>query len=443
MEQELNYRKNEHQLALSALKHRSKTKESKMAKILLMLGLFAVQSLVAVTAFADPSAGPGAGGGGNLVRGKMIESYIIAPEKIPGFDGLAAQLATLGSTGDSKSLLEGILKRKVWYLIPGPLEQLPASRIGSAVAGEQAALQDFSAVWIDQDLLKTMPAQQQSELLLHEILMGFRLVKFDSSFHQCQLIVNHEWWGGCENHDMIPRGAPSDLKAADYDSIRVVVRTLMDNPQPTTKEFNALMRDQDFAFAGAPFKDEIKERRAQAEDLLQAFRTAELAEDWPSYAYTQPQVFERMSSPSVWRMEATPYEPVSRCHFKLALSANKKSFTLTIHADHQDPFIVHVKKLQNGDIGYYPLDAQGNDLGNPQDDTHPSKYVALPIGGKIVRLNLYLINTGIDTFYGKPVTRARLDAVYVETSVKVDGALTEATLRTLLCSKRPVWDGPR
>lgn len=126
------------------------------------------------------------GGGGNGVEGKPLESYRRDISTISGYSllydkvilplrtklpHLAADLLHVGS-------------ERSWYLIPVRLNRIPSFKIGVNFKTDQLAIQNLSEIWLDEQLY---PANQvdQAALLLHELLMGVRLIEFQNSLDQC------------------------------------------------------------------------------------------------------------------------------------------------------------------------------------------------------------------------------------------------------------------
>lgn len=159
-------------------------------------------------------------GGGNTLKGKPIESYAVKLGELTAFK--SAVLPVIEGFKHHTELhfaVETLLKHKIWYLIPGKLDTLPKEKIGAAIATDQAALQDFKQVWINSEIYGAMSAEDQGRLLLHEILIGLRILKFDSPKEEC-LRWSQDQNESCGSYSNEVRGKPSDLTPDDYAQVR-------------------------------------------------------------------------------------------------------------------------------------------------------------------------------------------------------------------------------
>lgn len=165
--------------------------------------------------------GTGDGGGGNTCQGRPIESYKISPTDLPSYKNkLQTFFFQLRSRGDDVSrLLNYSLNTKNWYVIPCELQNLQSDRIGALVSTEQAALQTFREVWISQKIFQTMSESEQADLILHESLMGLRLLAKDSPRHQCLAYSPDPNY--CNQASDKALGTPKDLQASDYQAVRI------------------------------------------------------------------------------------------------------------------------------------------------------------------------------------------------------------------------------
>ena len=72
-----------------------------------------------------------------------------------------------------------------WYMVPVTLNKLPSERIGVSFPTDQFAVQNLYEVWLDKNLFATMPAQDKATLLVHELVMGVRLLQYTDNLDQC------------------------------------------------------------------------------------------------------------------------------------------------------------------------------------------------------------------------------------------------------------------
>jgi hypothetical protein len=186
---------------------------------------------------AQPKQGTGDSGGGNLYKGKPLESYIKSPVEYPSTNRFVLPALDMLPATPIANTLSAILKVKTWYFVPGPLEDLPSEKIGSAVPTQQAALQDFNQVWIDKDKFEKMSESEQAELIFHETLMGMKLLKFTSPQSACLLIEKYKLKSfvmgskyadleKCQTLSNTALGAISELTVTDYSQIREMASLL-------------------------------------------------------------------------------------------------------------------------------------------------------------------------------------------------------------------------
>ncbi len=124
-----------------------------------------------------------------------------------------------------------MLDKKTWYLIPSELKKLPSDTIASAVGTDQAALQDLRQVWLNQTIYDDMKSvDAQGTLLMHEILMGLKLLKYDSALFECRARYygRHTDQYCLSSYSADLRGKPSDLTEIDYSQIRSATTKIME-----------------------------------------------------------------------------------------------------------------------------------------------------------------------------------------------------------------------
>ncbi len=78
-----------------------------------------------------------------------------------------------------------------WYIIPTDLGKIPALDMVAAIAGanvEQLAVQTEAEVWIDKRPYVPMTDRERSELIVHELVMGVRMMEYQGTHDQCQAL---------------------------------------------------------------------------------------------------------------------------------------------------------------------------------------------------------------------------------------------------------------
>lgn len=131
--------------------------------------------------------GPGDTGGGNGINGRPIESYhvSIVEEKIfqetlkPVIQSLALLHQELAA-----DMYHVALDRK-WYFVPVELAKIPSQLIGAHSETDQLALQTYKEIWFDAVKYKAMDDAAKIRILLHEMVMGVRLLQFQAKLGKC------------------------------------------------------------------------------------------------------------------------------------------------------------------------------------------------------------------------------------------------------------------
>jgi len=398
------------------------------ALVMILLSLVGLPARAALS----PQGGQDSGGG-NVIDGKVLESYLVDPATLPGFARIAPQLDTLRANRDTRILVDGSL-RKNWYFVPGPLSALSAEQIGATVATEQAARQDLRAIWIDRTLFLKLSEDQQAALLLHEMIMGMRLFKLDSPYFQCKVIFWDSLPNACDEYSRQARGRPLDLTAHDYDAIRLIVRTLLDRPDLPTKDLLRLFNDGGFAFNDFTFR--LPLRTPRLADLLQAFSTATLSGQWPAYAYEEKPAVTARRLPGQEAKQT--FSPTGRCEFRLKQGNGGQGFTLTVKSTHRGPYRIHAKELteanfQRGGILFY-LDEKGQPA--------PELGGQATVGTKVTWIQIRLDRVGFERD-GQYYTQAQLKAVRILKGVRVDAMGNDAIFaeKSLVCSTEADFSG--
>jgi hypothetical protein len=128
-------------------------------------------------------------GGGNGLKGRPLESYRVEIFVLPKLN--LRLLDLLQKLEIKHEALAGdlmyIWKERNWYLVPVELEKLRAAKVGTYFGTDQIALQNLREVWINSEFFEKMNISTQIQLLVHEAVMGIRLLEFANSFNHCVL----------------------------------------------------------------------------------------------------------------------------------------------------------------------------------------------------------------------------------------------------------------
>jgi hypothetical protein len=126
-------------------------------------------------------------GGGVAIDGAVLESWIrnIAKEtsytkKIePLIQKLSLTYPELAAD------LYHISHQRDWYLVPGKLEAISQKILNTYARTDQIALQDVNKIWIDNKLFEVMNEDNQAILILHELIIGVRLLQHKHKQDRC------------------------------------------------------------------------------------------------------------------------------------------------------------------------------------------------------------------------------------------------------------------
>lgn len=233
------------------------------------------------------SQGTADSGGGNTFMGKPLESYKINPRAFesykkfvkPWLESEALKGTRLGNA------FENILDKKIWYSIPSELKKLSSEKIGSAVGADlqQVALQDLKQVWINRLIFEEMALGDQAVLIVHELLMGLRLLKYDSDLSECLAFQATEAAKDpqyCYNNSSEEiRGKPSDLTQNDYAQIRNAAALINERNQ------NLTLKDLEEILGGQGFIDISIKKSISLGQLSQMIEASKLMKTWPTFGF--------------------------------------------------------------------------------------------------------------------------------------------------------------
>lgn len=132
------------------------------------------------------------GGGGNLINGKPLDFYkkdiTMLPEFIKYIKPIDEKLNDIRDdhqADNGVTYLETAAKRKTWYLVPLKLDEIEAARIGTNFKSDQGAYQTEKEIFISELIYKDLDEEHKAQLLLHEIVMAFYLVKYEDGKFYC------------------------------------------------------------------------------------------------------------------------------------------------------------------------------------------------------------------------------------------------------------------
>jgi hypothetical protein len=236
----------------------STTKSLRLISLMILLLLAACQGEKTIINNPAPVADTSMGGtdntgGGSGIEGKPFEDYI--EKNLELTDAYKNHLQALmdqikieapGLAGD----MYHISRNREWYFVPGPVRKISEQIIGAYSKSVQFALQDHNKVWIDRNLYVEMSPSSQANLLLHEMVIGIRLMQYQDKMDQCiakaaKLALNEETAAEYKKQKQkcrrsYPRLPGFEqkkfrLNQNDYDIVRKIV-SLLDRANPDIEE---------------------------------------------------------------------------------------------------------------------------------------------------------------------------------------------------------------
>ncbi|MGZ6441767.1 MAG: hypothetical protein ACXWRU_17035 [Pseudobdellovibrionaceae bacterium] len=245
----------------------------------------------------EQAQGTSDSGGGTGVEGKVFESYIMDPTKLPAYVNIVKPLLDniLPSDPNKPGKYVSYFKMKTWYLAPVELNKIKKDILGVSFLKsetQQIARQSMKEVWIDKRIFDTMSERDQAELLIHEFVMSQYLIRFTSLKELCQLsvlILGEKENGGCINipdfiNKSMPPEKPRVLNNEDNENIRYVTGWLLENAQKPLPEldyvkvlFNKGFDKRFFNPRNYQLKSEkAPDLKISKKQLLEAIRTTQL-----------------------------------------------------------------------------------------------------------------------------------------------------------------------
>ena len=228
-------------------------------------------------------------GGGNTLDGKMTERYSQDIEKLPEYVHIIVpQLRKLSQQHADVfvAYLQWVATNKAWYFVPVKLPSLPKERIALAFQSDQLALHSDKEIFIDKDSYAAESEQERAFLLMHEMVMGAKLLMKKTPQQQCAILNGVLDPGICSDPTVLKSAVtePTDvnskdpeaiLNGHDHESVRAMTIFLMDKNQTLEGSRVAAKRRQlDFTF---PWDGNLSQITLQ--QTLDALQRSTLAEE--------------------------------------------------------------------------------------------------------------------------------------------------------------------
>lgn len=187
------------------------------------------------------------GGGGNGVNGKPLESYAVKLSTLSEYseDIVPLMKEIRNSFPELNADFQYLVGSRGWYFVPVSLDKIPSFRIGAYFPTDQLAYQTRGSVWLDDILYQKMDRAGKVKLLLHELLMGVRILEQLNSLEKCfaaaelaadpsayreaRRICIATYKVGSDVDDALHNGRHIEISQDDYDLIRSTVSLILDS----------------------------------------------------------------------------------------------------------------------------------------------------------------------------------------------------------------------
>ena len=180
-------------------------------------------------------------GGGNGLNGKPLEHYIRDITTLPEYkQHIAPIIRKMSSTKPDgfAAYLDWAARHKAWYFLPVQLPALEKAQIDTFFKSDQLALHSEQRIYIEAPTYVKMQPRDRALLLMHEMVMGARVLMNKKALEQCQTLSKHSELLNCKDQEMErmarqPRVEAGDgiLDADDHQRVRAMTAFLMKDGQ--------------------------------------------------------------------------------------------------------------------------------------------------------------------------------------------------------------------
>lgn len=236
--------------------------------------------------------GPSDGGGGDTCNGKMIESYHVDITTLDEYkefvQPLLSKMAQEKNGQKDSSPFSIAPRMKNWYIIDCKLGKIPQERKGLYLETYQTAIQTSREIFIDAKSYGAMAKEEKAKLLLHEMVMGFYLMKYLSLEEICSAA------GGCTGDihmaskwKMYRPQVYTPLNDSDHQKIRKVTAWIWEQGDTFNKtNFAELLKNNGFDQRfenkedSGPNNEQVQ---VSIEALLRMFKKHHWAKTFPQF----------------------------------------------------------------------------------------------------------------------------------------------------------------
>ncbi len=243
--------------------------------------------------------GPSDGGGGDTCNGKMIESFKVDITSLDEFKEFIQPIMDKVAVKreDKKKemplLMAPFLKN--WYLIDCKLQDIPKERKGLYLETYQAAIHTNREIFIDSTAYNSMAKEEKAKLLLHEIVMGYYLLKYLSLEEICKMAntctgeytIANKW-------KMFKPETYRPLSEEDHQKIRNITAWLWQQKSTLNADsFSTILKNNDFdkrfEFSSGSAASDSKEIEVDVHSLLRMFKKYQWSKAFPKFCQFSPE----------------------------------------------------------------------------------------------------------------------------------------------------------
>jgi len=243
------------------------------------------------------------GGGASYYKGQPLETYATPkPIELSAYSiYIEPFLTKINSLNpELNQVFNYILNKKPWYFVPGPLEQLSPDATGAPLPVKQGILQNFTQAWVDTDMFNgpKMTTKYQGILLMHELFMGLKILKFESSKNQC-LILGRSPHACSTLRDDNRAKKPLELLITkqDYADIQDITNKLIENFESLTKNsLDQLLTEYHFSIPTLGLGVSSTKKEMTLQEILKVLRAASLTKRTPTFQFKDDKLFDAYSA---------------------------------------------------------------------------------------------------------------------------------------------------
>jgi hypothetical protein len=131
-------------------------------------------------------------GGGNGVGGKPLGGWALkSVSELPEFKNVVQPILEnltkcfIPLAADMMHIAE----RRTWFMVPVALNEIPKTRLGAPFTTDQYAIQSYEEIWVNSKFYDAMKSEGRADLLLHELVVGVRILKDAHTVERCLAAV--------------------------------------------------------------------------------------------------------------------------------------------------------------------------------------------------------------------------------------------------------------